>query len=179
MLIGVLSDTHLPRRGRDLPPALLRGLENVDLILHAGDFTALSVLHRLQNIAPVKAVYGNVDSDDIVGILNESEQFCLEGLCIGLIHGCGSKGSTRNRACQAFPHAQCIVYGHSHIPGMEINEHKLLFNPGSPTDQRAYPFASYGRLHVKPGVLNAEILRLPEGEAFEHISFMFSKTLLL
>lgn len=175
-MVGVLSDTHLPKRGRELPPVLLRSLENVDLILHAGDFTALSVLQRLQSIAPVKAVYGNVDNDEIVVLLAELEQFILEGLSIGLIHGFGSKGSTKSRALEAFPLAQCIVYGHSHIPGLEIKGNKLLFNPGSPTDKRAYPFASYGLLSIKPGVLNAQILRLPENEPFKHVSFMFSKT---
>ncbi len=177
MLIGVLADTHLPKRGKDLPPAVLRNLEKVDLIMHAGDFTALSVLHRLQSLAPVKAVYGNVDSDEIVEMLNELEQFCLEGLHVGLIHGFGSRGSTKSRALEAFPLAQCVVYGHSHIPGIEISGGKLLFNPGSPTDKRAYPFASYGLLSLQSGMLSAEILRLPENEPFGQLSFIFSKTL--
>lgn len=176
MLIGVISDTHLPRRGRDLQPVLLKTLEKVDLILHAGDFTTLSVLQRLQGLAPVKAVYGNIDSEDLKEILNESEQFCLEGLNIGLIHGFGSKGTTKSRAAEAFPFAQCIVFGHSHLPGIEISGRKLLLNPGSPTDKRSSPFPTYGLLSLKPGMANAEILCLPENQPVAHISFMFSKT---
>lgn len=176
MLIGVLSDTHLPRRGRELPLSLLRSLEKADLILHAGDFTTLPVLQRLQNTAPVKAVYGNVDSEEVVEMLNESEHFCLEGLYIGLTHGAGSSGSTRNRVLEAFPLAQCIVYGHSHIPGIEISGNQLFFNPGSPTDKRTSPWPTYGLLHLTPGFLTAEILSLPDNEPLEHISFMFSRT---
>ncbi len=39
MKIAVISDTHIPQRGRNLPPYLLRFLEGVSLILHAGDIT--------------------------------------------------------------------------------------------------------------------------------------------
>lgn len=176
MLIGILSDTHLPKRGRELPSVLLETLEKTDLILHAGDFTSLSVLHRLQNLAPVKAVCGNADSDEIIDALNEIEQLCLEGLCIGLIHGYGSKGTTKSRALEAFPLAQCIVYGHSHIPGIEIIDLKLLINPGSPTDKRTYSCPTYGLLSLSPGVLKAEIHSLPDNEPLDHISLMFNKT---
>lgn len=176
MLIGVLADTHLPRRGRELPSVLLETLEKVDLILHAGDFTTLSVLQRLKDLAPVKAVYGNVDSDDLLEILKPSENFCLEGLSIGLIHGFGSRGTTRSRVMESFPLAQCIVYGHSHNPGLEIVNKQLLFNPGSPTDQRTAPFPTFGLLSIKSGMLGAEIKRLPDKETIQHVSFLFSKT---
>lgn len=177
MLIGVLSDTHLPRRGRELPMVLLETLEKADLILHAGDFTTLSVLQRLKDLAPVKAVYGNVDSDDILETLNQSEEFCLEGLSIGLIHGFGTRGTTKSRVMEAFPFAQCIIYGHSHVPGIEISGSQLLFNPGSPTDKRTAAFPTYGLLSIKPGILTAEIISLPDNEPLYHISFLFSKSI--
>ncbi|MEQ8175683.1 MAG: metallophosphoesterase family protein [Syntrophomonadaceae bacterium] len=177
MLIGVLSDTHLPRRGRELPAVLLKALEKADLIIHAGDFTTLAVLQRLQGFAPVKAVYGNVDSDEVLETLNQSEQFCLEGLSIGLIHGFGTRGTSKTRAAEAFPVAQCVVYGHSHIPGIEFSGNQLLFNPGSPTDKRSAPYPTYGLLSVKPGMFTAEILSLPGNETFAHISCLFSKTI--
>lgn len=61
MLIGVLSDTHMPRRSKSLPPLVWRGLEDVDLILHAGDINHPDLLHELGLIAPVHAVLGNTD----------------------------------------------------------------------------------------------------------------------
>ena len=42
--IGVVSDTHIPTRGKILPPALFRLLAGVDLILHAGDLVCAAVL---------------------------------------------------------------------------------------------------------------------------------------
>lgn len=176
MLIGVLSDTHLPRRGRELPIVLLKTLEKADLIIHAGDFTTLAVLQRLKGLAPVKAVYGNADADEVLKVLNKSEQFCLEGLSIGLIHGFGTRRTTKTRAAEAFPLAQCIVYGHSHIPNIELSGNRLLFNPGSPIDKRSVPYPTYGLLSVNSGMFTAEILTLPQNESFAHISCMFSKT---
>lgn len=176
MHIGVLSDTHLPKRGRDLPAKLLIYLEKMDLVIHAGDFTGLSILRRLENLAPVRAVYGNVDSEEITAILNEKEEFCLEGLHFGLIHGSGGRGTTRSRALEAFPGADCIIFGHSHIPGMEHINNKLLINPGSPTDKRTNPFYTYGVFSLESGALNAELLILPDNERLAQLSLRFDKT---
>src|SRR5205823_11544376 len=59
--LAVIADTHLPRGGRRLPDACVRELERADLIVHAGDFVAASVLEELRRLAPVEAVYGNMD----------------------------------------------------------------------------------------------------------------------
>ena len=42
MRVIVVGVTHLPRFGRQLPPALEEGLRDADLILHAGDLTDAS-----------------------------------------------------------------------------------------------------------------------------------------
>src|SRR5947207_888383 len=41
LTIGVLADTHMPSRGRDLPYPVAGVMRTVDLILHAGDLTTL------------------------------------------------------------------------------------------------------------------------------------------
>ena len=62
-----VSDTHLPRFGQDLPAALKQGLiaQQVELILHLGDFTSLAVADMFRRIAPFDAVAGNNDPDEI------------------------------------------------------------------------------------------------------------------
>ena len=57
MRIGVISDTH-----GYLDPRALAALQGVALILHAGDIGAASIVDALEVIAPVTAVYGNVDA---------------------------------------------------------------------------------------------------------------------
>ncbi|EGL83809.1 hypothetical protein CathTA2_0625 [Caldalkalibacillus thermarum TA2.A1] len=66
MKIGVLSDTHVPKRAKALPAALLEGLKGLDFIIHAGDWQSLEVYDLLSRIAPVDGVAGNVDGEEIV-----------------------------------------------------------------------------------------------------------------
>ena len=51
----------MPRGARRLPEECVRQLEAADLILHAGDVVAAPVLDELRELAPVEAVYGNMD----------------------------------------------------------------------------------------------------------------------
>ena len=48
MLIGLISDTHIPDRARELPKNVISSFENVDLILHAGDLTSTKVIDELE-----------------------------------------------------------------------------------------------------------------------------------
>ena len=59
VVIGLLSDTHLPYRAKQLAPAVLSALEGVDLILHAGDVDEPEELAPLRALAPLYAVRGN------------------------------------------------------------------------------------------------------------------------
>ncbi|MDB5059859.1 MAG: YfcE family phosphodiesterase, partial [Chloroflexi bacterium] len=85
--IGVLADTHLRSRKPSIPAAVLRGLQGVDLILHAGDICCASVLKLLGDIAPVVAVHGNVDPPDLQSALPADRVVNCDNVCIGLTHG--------------------------------------------------------------------------------------------
>jgi len=62
MKIGVISDTHIPNRAKEIPPKVLEMLKGMDMILHAGDLVELSILEILKSICPdVRAVWGNMD----------------------------------------------------------------------------------------------------------------------
>lgn len=145
-MIGVVSDTHIPRRAASLPPEVIDGLQGVELILHAGDLADESVIAGLEKIAPVYAVYGNVDPPELKAKLPGKRIIEYRGFRIGLIHGFGEHGSTLGRVLEAFRHEElhAIVFGHSHKPYNERLNGTLLFNPGSPTDKRFEVFYSYG-----------------------------------
>jgi len=150
MKIGVLSDTHVPIRAKTLPHQVMKGLEGVDLILHAGDLVDEEVIWLLEEIAPVEAVAGNVDSWELQKKLGEKKILTLNGFKIGLIHGHeGGRGTTVQRAAMAFTNVDCIVFGHSHQPYNQLHGSVLLFNPGSSTDRRRSPQHSYGLLHLE------------------------------
>ena len=149
MKIGVVSDTHIPIRTKNLPQQVVKGLEGVDLILHAGDLVDEEVIWLLEEIAPVEAVAGNVDPWDLQGKLGLKKILELNGFKIGLTHGHGGgRGTTVERALLAFTNVDCIVFGHSHQPYNQFHNGVLLFNPGSSTDRRREPRFSYGLLYL-------------------------------
>ena len=154
MIVGVVSDTHLPRFGRELPPALVRGLTRakVDVIAHCGDLTERLAIELLEKIAPVIAVAGNNDGKELHRQLGERKIIEAEDARIGVVHGHAGKGrSTADRAYRAFDdeRVDAILFGHSHIPYRARREGILLFNPGSPTDKRLNPAYSYGLIRIE------------------------------
>jgi putative phosphoesterase len=154
MIVGVLSDTHIPSKAKALPNRIIQSFKEVDHIIHAGDIGSIEVLDQLKMLAPVAAVCGNADPDEIKATLHEKEIITLEGYHIGIVHGHGKAGKTLGRAMKCFENddVDCIVFGHSHIPFREEIDQVLLFNPGSPTDKRRNEFFSYGIIELGDGL---------------------------
>ncbi|MBV8638464.1 MAG: metallophosphoesterase family protein [Candidatus Eremiobacteraeota bacterium] len=160
MIVGVVSDTHLPRFGRELPPALVRGLRKagVDVIAHCGDLTEPIAIELLEKIAPVIAVAGNNDGKQLHKELGERKIIEADEARIGIVHGHAGKGrSTADRAYNAFADdtVDAILFGHSHIPYRARRDGVLMFNPGSPTDKRLNPMYSYGIVRVEGKTVRA------------------------
>lgn len=151
-MIGVVSDTHLPRFGRALPRALERGLRaaRVERILHLGDLTDLLAVPLFEAIAPFDAVAGNNDGVEIRERFGRRKILRVEDVRIGMIHGDGKKGTTLDRALAAFADdpVDVVLFGHSHRPLVKRREGLLVANPGSPTDKRINPRYSYAILTV-------------------------------
>ena len=133
--IGVVSDTHMPQEG-PLPVALLQQLEEVDLILHLGDFNDLPTLRLFQQMKPLIAVYGNLDEEEIRGILPERRVLTVGEFTLGLAHGWGPPTKIESRVRRLFPEADIVLFGHSHTPFATYEGSQLLFNPGSATCNR-------------------------------------------
>lgn len=158
--LGVISDTHI-RRPEDLPVAVLSAFEGVERILHAGDIVRLAALERLERIAPVEAVRGNMDFD-LERPLPERRIIEVAGLRIGLTHGSGAPQGISDRVLARFADApvDVVVFGHSHHALAERRDGVLLLNPGSPTDKRWAPHRSVALLHIEDGQPRAEIVTL-------------------
>ncbi len=150
----VLADTHAPRRWRQCPPVVAEHLRGADLILHAGDVCTAAVLDELSAYAPVRAVCGNNDGQDVVAWgAPETLEFDLAGLAIAMVHDSGAATGRLARLRRRFPAAQLVVFGHSHIPLDAEGGGVRIFNPGSPTDRRQQPHGTLGLLHVEDGIL--------------------------
>ena len=148
--IGVISDTHVPDRQRAIPEEVLRGLQGVDMIIHAGDLTSVSVLRRLEEIAPVNAVSGNMDSWEVKSALKSEMRLTVLGKTIVVFHGATSHWATEDVARTEYPDADCVVFGHTHKTCNEREGKTLVFNPG--TACRSFGLGpTYGVLTVREG----------------------------
>jgi putative phosphoesterase len=151
MKIGVLSDSHVASFDQ-LNDKILTALAEVDLIVHAGDFVAKDVLDGLKRMGEVKAVRGNMDSNEIKSILPEKELLEIEGKKIGIIHGWGSPYGIDDRVGNVFSRVDIIIFGHSHYPQNETKNGVLFFNPGQARN-------SFGILTIGAEV-SGEIIKL-------------------
>ncbi len=155
-----ISDTHIPRVGEDLPPALLEALRGADLILHAGDLVDISVLDRLREMGPVAAVAGNMDYPNVRSVLPEARVVEVEGKRIGLTHGGGPPLGIERRVLSRFTGVDAVVFGHTHTAHLEERKGVLLVNPGTPNDRRFSRRLSYAVLEVDEAGIRPEIVWL-------------------
>jgi putative phosphoesterase len=140
----------------------VRELYAADLILHAGDFVAASVLAELRALGPrVEAVYGNNDDADLVSTLPERTTVEVEGTRIGLVHVGGPRSGREARLVGRFPDCGAVVYGHSHLPEVARFDGRWILNPGSPTTRRRAPFRSMLVVEVAGNRLEPRLLELP------------------
>jgi uncharacterized protein len=150
MKIAVLSDTHVPFAAKELPKDVYKNLEQADAIIHAGDFQTAAVIDALQSIAPLYGVCGNMDGADIRQQLPVRRVIQINEFAIGVMHGWGSPAGLEDRILATFKddRIDVLVYGHSHRAQLEYKGSILIFNPGSPTDNRFTQFQSMGMLTI-------------------------------
>jgi putative phosphoesterase len=159
--IAIISDTHMPRGGRVLPAACVRRLARADLILHAGDFTRLSVLEAIERHGQMLAVHGNVDDEELRSALPASRVVEVGGSRIGLVHDAGPARGRLERLRAMFPDVDAVVFGHSHMPLHERSGDGFqIFNPGSPTERRRAPRCTMGIARIRGGALSFELAEL-------------------
>lgn len=137
MLIGVISDTHIPERAIKIPEIVFELFKDVDMILHAGDVVSPDVLKELEELAPTICVQGNMDSYHGLN-LPRSEVITVEGHKIGLNHGhIIPRGDTQQLKYIALElGVDILITGHTHWAFIKKYDNIILLNPGSPTVPR-------------------------------------------
>jgi uncharacterized protein len=160
-VIAVIADTHMPKGKRQLPEACVEKIRAADALIHAGDFSAPSVLEDLREICPVVyAVHGNVDDPELRRELPEALAVEIGGRTVAVLHDAGPEKGRLARLRARFPEADAVVFGHSHLPLQETEGGFQIFNPGSPTERRRAPRTSMGLLHPTSSGLRFEHLWL-------------------
>jgi putative phosphoesterase len=156
MRIGVISDTHglLYTRAEEL-------LNGVEHIIHAGDIGKEQIIRRLEAIAPVSAVTGNVDwGNPLNRLFPRTLTLALGGCAIYVIH-IGGKPAEFRRALPS-PRPRVAICGHSHIPLLAEHEGVLFINPGSASTRRFGDGMSLAILTIEAGQPSAKILPVEE-----------------
>ena len=165
MRLAIISDTHMPKGPRRLPEACVERLRAADAILHAGDLMRLEVLRELEALGPpVHAIHGNVDDAAVRVVLPPTRGVELPGGArIAMVHDAGPATGRLRRMRLAFPAADVVVFGHSHIPLHETDPETgfQIFNPGSPTERRRQPIHTMGEAVVsEEGAVELSIVPL-------------------
>lgn len=171
MRIGVISDTHLPsiiRQLDEMGPRAGELLAQVDLILHAGDVVAPSVIEWCERFAPVRIAKGNNDLFEHPNLAGQ-HLFDCEGWRFGLAHE--ARPESRPMAeilAEALGGAEVDVFiaGDTHVQRLELRDNVLFMNPGSPSlpHHKEWRLGTMGLIEVTRERIDAEIVVLGETE---------------
>ncbi|WP_329034371.1 metallophosphoesterase [Streptomyces sp. NBC_00178] len=167
MRLLLTSDTHVPKRARQVPAALLEAVDAADVVVHAGDWVDVATLDLFEARARrLVGVFGNNDGAELRARLDETARVELAGIRLGVVHETGAARGREQRCAARFPGLDVLVFGHSHIPWDTVAPGGLrLLNPGSPTDRRRQPYRTYMTAEVSGGQLgDVRLHRLPHGK---------------
>lgn len=126
MIVGLISDTHGLLR-----ESALHALRGSHLVIHAGDVGQEKILEQLQDIGPVVAVRGNIDSGAWAERLPETAVAEADGKTIFVLHDVKTL-----RIDPRLRGYHMVVSGHSHKPGHHSKDGVLYVNPGSAGPRR-------------------------------------------
>ena len=129
--IGVLSDTHSFFNER-----IKNHLNGCDEIWHAGDVGNETLINEIEEIASVRAVFGNIDGHEVRIRIPEVQKFEIEGMKVLMIHIAGYPGKYNSKSLELIRefNPDIFICGHSHIL-------KIIY------DQKN------GHLHINPGAV--------------------------
>ena len=143
-VVGVIADTHGLLR-----PEVAAAFAGVSLILHAGDVGGPSVLEALAAIAPVEAVFGNVDDPHDPSLARE-RVVTIGGVTIHVSHG-HELGRPTPGLILARYRGDVVIFGHTHKPVIVREGGRIAFNPGAAGPRRFDLKPSVARLTITAG----------------------------
>ena len=128
--ILLLSDTH-----GYIDEKIISHTNYVDEVWHAGDIGDTRVINSIKLLKPIKAVYGNIDSNEIRMMTEKNLIFESEGIRVVMTHIAGYPGRYNRNAIELIQkyNPNLFICGHSHI--LKVIQDKkynhLHFNPGA------------------------------------------------
>jgi putative phosphoesterase len=160
--IGLISDTHVPKRARSIPKRVFEIFGNVDYIVHAGDLVELAVVDELEQIAPVLAVHGNMDGFEVSKAFPRFNSLRVFDWKISITHDQEViNGLKKGNEAAENSEFDVFVYGHTHVANFKWEGKILYINPGSPTDPSSLiGKPSVGILRITKESITPQIINL-------------------
>ncbi|PYR01672.1 MAG: YfcE family phosphodiesterase [Acidobacteria bacterium] len=152
-VVGLISDTHGLVR-----PQIARVFDGVSRILHAGDVGGAAVLRALEAIAPVDAVFGNVDDADDPALAQE-RVVTIEGVTIHVSHGHELGGPTPELVLARYA-GDVVMFGHTHRAVLARTNDRIAVNPGAAGPRRFDIQPSVALLTIDGGTPSVRIISL-------------------
>lgn len=160
--IGLLSDTHSywDERYADY-------FKECDEIWHAGDIGSLEIIRKLQRICPVRAVYGNIDSQEARLLFPETNRFTIDNTRVLMKHIGGYPGKYDKSVMKQLSEdpPQLFISGHSHILKVKFDPklNLLHINPGAAGKSGFHTIRTLVRFTIDNGQFdNLEVIELSD-----------------
>ncbi|MFX0146714.1 MAG: metallophosphoesterase family protein [Candidatus Hodarchaeota archaeon] len=170
LLIGVISDTHVPHKISEISQEVIGDFKRrkVDYVFHLGDFTSYQAYQKLATTFRPEhliAIHGNMDFDKkLRRELPEKIEMEILGHKILMVHGMGGPDGIVDRLIKKLnllsSKYDIVIFGHTHRPLNEIRNKILFFNPGTTTKNYKDPSfsGSYGYLVISKNKIEPEIV---------------------
>ncbi|WP_299257805.1 metallophosphoesterase family protein [uncultured Aquimarina sp.] len=158
--ILLLSDTH-----SYIDERILHYVKEADEVWHAGDIGDLKVSDAIENLKPLRAVYGNIDDDKARATFPLNQRFSCEGVSIWITHigGYPPKYNVNTREEIKTNPPKLFICGHSHILKVipdKIND-VLHMNPGAAGKHGFHKVRTMLRFTLNLGKIeNLEVIEL-------------------
>lgn len=160
MEIAIISDTHIPSRAREIPPAFVDRIREADHVIHAGDFDSTGALANINALATeLTAVAGNMDRNMALPPVATVE---LEGQEFVVTHGAGSRRGYERRVTSLVKEHRTSedaigVSGHTHEARDTTHDGVRLLNPGSATAAAPAEFATMLTVSFESGTPHVRV----------------------
>lgn len=158
--VGLLSDTH-----GWWDEKYLQYFETCDEIWHAGDIGSVEVAQKLAAFRPFRAVYGNIDGQEIRRMFPQVNRFTVDGAEVLMKHIGGYPGnydpSVKGSLLVHPP--KLFISGHSHILKVKYDKTLVMLhiNPGAAGMSGFHKVRTMVRFAIDNGVFkDLEVIEL-------------------
>ena len=152
--ILLISDTH-----SYIDEKIIQYAKESDEVWHAGDVGDIKVTDKLEEVATLRAVYGNIDNNIIRAEYPENLRFKCEGVEVWITHIGGYPNKYYHKIKEEINEnpPDIFICGHSHILKV-INDKKLNLlhiNPGAIGNQGFHQVRTMVRFQLAEGEIKS------------------------